>query len=90
MQDHLIWNVNFPALPPKDVKGIKYAPVGDVLYSDYYEPCGENTYQLTGELLYNPNGSDDCDVNLIRDGYVTISPVSMDRTEHSVLNNKII
>lgn len=84
-KSHLIWNVNFPAASPKDIKGIKYAPIGDVLYSDYYEPLGENTYQLTGELLYNPNGSDNCDVNLIREGYVTISPVSMDRTEHSVL-----
>lgn len=87
-QEHIIWNVNFPMLSPKEIKGIKYATVGDVLYSDYYEPCGENSYMLTGELLYNPYGNNDCDVNLIRDGYVTISPISMDRTDHLVLSNK--
>lgn len=89
-QSHIVWNVNFPAVSPLEIKGIKYTSVGDVLYSDYYEQCGDNSYQLKGELLYNPNCENDCDVNLIRDGYVTISPVSMDRTDHFVLNNNII
>ena len=80
-----VWNVNFPSAKPSEIKGKKFAPIGEVLYTDRYEKESENSYKLEGELLYNPNGPKDCDVCLLSDGYITISPISADRTDYTVL-----
>jgi 5'-nucleotidase len=82
-----VWNINFPDVKPNEIKGKRFAKVGDVKYTDRYEKCQENnSYKLEGELLYNPNGPEDCDACLLEAGYITISPISIERTDISTLN----
>lgn len=82
-----VWNINFPAVKPSEIKGKRFACVGDVFYTDRYEKCENvDTYKLEGELLYNPNGPVDCDACLIEGGYITISPISIERTDVKTLN----
>lgn len=86
----VIWNVNIP----KDlelIKGIRIARLGKHIYEDYYEPMGEDTYQLRGEpLKHKYNEGDDCDVDLIRDGYITVTPILYDRTDYVRFNKGLL
>lgn len=44
---------------------------------------GEETYMMTGTLTDNPGNAADADHHLIRDGYVSIVPHSIDTTDYS-------
>ena len=77
-----IWNINFPNMKAKDVKGFVVTKLGKQIYSDRYEKISENVYQLTGELLDNDLNDADCDVEWIKRGYVTITPILFNKTNY--------
>src|SRR4051812_5634178 len=77
-------NVNFPALPPEDVKGIRvcrqglrdYGPMRIVERTD---PRGYDYYWFgLGEVVQTPGHS--TDLEAIADGYVSVSPLHLDLT----------
>lgn len=70
---------------PKDVdsvKGVAICPIGDKKYTDIYnvyptDNANETEYYLHGDeifLYHNPTG---CDVNMLNDNYITISPIKI-------------
>ncbi len=77
-----IWNVNFPDLENGEPKGIKLTALGKHIYSDHYEKIGENEYKLVGDLIDHNENVDDCDVNLIKKGYITVTPMLFNRTNY--------
>ncbi len=83
--DNTVWNVNFPDCNPNEIKGVKFTPVGVVEYSDRYEKTGENSYFLTGELIRSNKNEPDCDSEHILNGFITISPISTDKTDYKIL-----
>lgn len=80
-----IWNVNFPDRNLGEIKGIKITQLGKQLYSDRYEKVGDNQFVLVGELLSHENNDEDCDIEWIKKGYVTITPLLFNKTNYPKL-----
>lgn len=81
-----IWNINFPPCSPNRYKGVKIAKFGKQLYSDRYEKIGVDTYRLVGELIDHNENEQDCDVEWIKKGYVSVTPVLYDKTDKNRLD----
>lgn len=76
-----VLNVN---MPNGNDKGVKFARLGNQLYSDEYRRNKDGTYVLTG-IPVPADKAEDSDVFLSRNGYVTVTPIIYDRTAHDVL-----
>ncbi len=81
-------NVNVPPRKPGDVKGIRRAAVADARYNDRYRvetgDDGQARYFLEGELnCQDPRQW--ADVVAVREGYVSITPMGCDLTDHALL-----
>jgi len=79
-----IWNVNFPA-SLSEVKGIKFTKLGKQLYSDRYVKTSDDEYQLVGELIKHQENDEDCDVEWLNKGYITITPILFNKTNYEKL-----
>ncbi|MBO4262563.1 MAG: 5'/3'-nucleotidase SurE [Clostridia bacterium] len=77
-------NVNFPNLDANEIKGIKFAPLGLLRYSDYYAPTRKGAFRLMGEPL-SDGIAEDNDVSLSSRGFVTITPIKYDRTDREAI-----
>lgn len=80
-----IWNVNFPDKNLGEIKGIKITQLGKQIYSDRYEKVGENQYVLVGELLFHDENEIDCDIEWIKKGYITVTPLLFNKTNYKKL-----
>jgi len=80
-------NINYPV---GEVKGVVFTKTGVNAYCDYYfENEGEegkaNIVQLKGEPVTHKNDINSCDVAYIKQGFVTITPLQLDRTRHDLV-----
>ncbi len=89
LPEGVLLNVNVPALPPEDVRGIQIARLGQRTYRDElivrHDPRGRPYYWIGGaepEDLHE----DGTDVAAIAAGYVSVTPVHMDLTSHRWLD----
>jgi len=77
-------NINFPALPPGDVRGIKIANQGLRDYGRLQivkgtDPRGYDYYWFgLGPMLHTPAHSSDLEA--IADGYISVTPLHLDLT----------
>ena len=78
-------NVNMPNLPSEQVKGARVCPLGIQRYSDEYISRGENAYRLIGDPIDREETSEETDVTLSKQGFVTVTPILYDRTDLSVV-----
>jgi 5'-nucleotidase len=82
-------NINYPNIPAKNVKGTKITKLGDRRYVQELksgkDPRGKDYYWLWGayNCFSNIEGTDCVAVN---EGYVSITPISLDLTDHDMLN----
>ena len=82
-------NVNFPALPPSEVKGIRVVRQGIRDYGrtrivQRTDPRGYNYYWFgLGPVVHTPGHS--TDLEAIADGYVTVTPLHLDLTHEASL-----
>lgn len=82
-------NINFPALLPQDVKGIKVARQG---FHDYSrgsivkgtDPRGYDYYWFGLHGMVHTSGHD-TDLEVIEDGYVAVTPLQLDLTHRESL-----
>lgn len=81
--DTVCYSINFPSEKREEIKGIRFATLGLRKFSDRYE-LRENKdgsgYLLLGEPIPMDNSSSS-DVELIREGYITITPVRIQDTD---------
>ena len=82
-----IINVNYPTCAP--YKGVKFAKMGVVVYSDIFHADENDLYTLKGVPVPHEKNDGDCDVELVKQGYCTFTPLAIDRTDYKVLD-KII
>lgn len=81
-------NVNVPNLPLEKVKGIVITRVGRSRFAEVFHrrtmPRGGDYYWLDGklEVLEDVNGTD---IQAVKSGYVSITPVSFDLTNHAAM-----
>ena len=80
--DNVCFSINFPSNKREEIKGVRFATLGLRKFSDRYE-LQENRdgsgYLLLGEPIPLDNSSDS-DVELIKQGYITVTPVSIQDT----------
>ena len=84
-------NVNVPNLAPGDVKGTRWVRQGRKSYRDRVErrtdPRGGMYFWLWG--VFDPAEIvEGTDLAAVRDGYVSITPLSIDRTNHEELGRR--
>jgi 5'-nucleotidase len=81
-------NVNFPSLPPANVRGIQVTRLGRRVYRDVLirrlDPKGRPYYWIGGDP---PGGEPDAgtDIGALAQGYVSITPLNLDMTDPGLL-----
>ncbi len=87
MDKHLLLNVNIPAVPLEEIKGIKICKQAYAKYDeDFFErvdPRGKKYYWLTGEFK-NFDAADDTDVWALQNNMVSVVPVQFDLTNYKL------
>lgn len=81
---HHLLNVNIPALPREEIKGVKWVRQGTFhQWSDHYDhrvsPFGQQYYWLDGDENHIPAA--ETDSYAVQEGYVSITPLSFDLTD---------
>ncbi|MDE3015334.1 MAG: 5'/3'-nucleotidase SurE [Pseudomonadota bacterium] len=84
----VVINVNFPECPPEEVKGVRVCRQGKRLVSvrltGRIDPKGRPYFWIGGER-------EDCadapgtDIDLLQEGYVTVTPLTLDLTDDQVM-----
>ncbi len=87
---HCVLNLNFPKHPMKDVQGLKVCRHTRAMYDDFYDtrhdPRGRPYYWLDGAIPPEKL-SPDTDRALLTEGWVTLTPLRFDFTNHAYLND---
>ena len=74
------YNINIPPQP----KGIRITHQGGPYYSDDFPPIGNDLYQPSGKPVWNDSGDDTLDTDATVHGYITLTPLTIDRTNWEV------
>jgi 5'-nucleotidase len=84
-----LMNVNFPALPPEQIKGIKPCPQGRRKLDDNLhrrvDPHGRNYIWIGGQRTEPFSEHPTADYMQIKQGYITITPLNLDMTQYPML-----
>jgi 5'-nucleotidase len=84
-------NVNIPALPAAEIKGIMVARQARGSWQEEFEkrkdPAGKTYYWLTGNFINHEPEATDTDEWALSNGYVSLVPVTTDMTAYSFINN---
>jgi len=81
-------NVNIPAVPSDQIKGIRLTRLGRRVFSDSLtrmkDPWGRDIIWLGGGSV-QWTGPDDSDFRAVADGYISVTPLHLDLTHRDVL-----
>lgn len=76
-------NVNIPAIPAAQLKGVKLTRLGRRVFSDSLQPMkdpwGREIFWIGGGSVAW-SGSDDSDFRAVKDGYISVTPLHLDLT----------
>lgn len=78
-----IYNVNIPEEP----KGILITRQGGPYYSDDFEHQGNDMYMPIGKCVYTESETNELDTDAVLRGYISITPLTLDRTRLDVYNS---
>ena len=86
-------NINFPDCAPGKVKGIRVCPQGkrrvSVALSERVDPKGRPYFWLGGDRDNTAN-KPGVDIDFLHTGYITITPLCMDLTDHSTMERMAV
>ncbi|HOY68644.1 MAG TPA: 5'/3'-nucleotidase SurE [Candidatus Ozemobacteraceae bacterium] len=91
-EKNIMYNINIPALPDPEIKGVRVTRMGHVRYRESYEcrrdPIGRPYYWLNGdpEIL---DQSPECDVVAVREGFVSLTPIRAELTDFETFGNMV-
>lgn len=77
-----IYNVNIPPV----VKGFRITSQGGPYYSDDFPAVGNDLYRPMGKPVWTDSGNDALDTDATSHGYITITPLQLDRTNRAVFD----
>ena len=89
--DNVCFSINFPSNKKQDIVGVRFATLGLRKFSDRYElqeHSDGSGYLLLGEPIPLDN-SPESDVELIKRGYITITPVSIQDTAREFIDHEM-
>lgn len=75
-----LYNVNIPPCP----KGIRFTHQGGPYYSDNFPALENDLYQPQGLEVWRDSGDDTLDTDATMHGYITITPLTTDKTNWQV------
>lgn len=82
MKKNSLYNVNIP----KNHKGIRVTRMGGRYYADDFIPQENNMYMPTGKSVWKDSGDYSIDTNAALTGYISILPLSLNRTNMDVFS----
>lgn len=86
----VVINVNIPALPEKEIKGIVVANQGKSTFKERFakrvSPRDNTYYWLDGENVLLDSADTTSDVSALQKGYITITPLQYDLTSYGTLS----
>ncbi len=87
MPNHFLLNVNIPKVGPSEYKGMKICRQADAIWDENFDervdPRGRKYYWMTGKFV-NRDEKKDTDIEVLKNGYASIVPVTIDFTDTSV------
>jgi 5'-nucleotidase len=87
MNKHMLLNVNIPAVPLEEIKGVKLCKQAYAKYEEDFDervdPHNKKYYWLTGEFV-NFDKGDDTDVLALENNYISVVPVQFDLTNYEL------
>lgn len=85
---HTLLNVNVPALPATEIKGVAVTKLGFRHYENTFErrkdPRGRSYYWMGGNVFEDDN-AEDSDVNAVKQGKIVVTPVHFDLTNYPLI-----
>lgn len=83
------WNINVPAIATAEINGHKFVETGHRVYEDRVvkreDPWGRPYYWQGGVVVMDPD-QPGTDVQAVNQGYVAITPVSLNWTDQKLLS----
>lgn len=84
-----VLNVNYPSCPMEETRGVRVCPLSTATWRNAYterrDPRNNSYWWLDGEL--NPDEiTKDSDCHLLREGYITVTPLLIDYTDRENLD----
>ena len=80
LSKHRLYNVNIPVEP----KGIHITRQGGPYYTDDFDPREDNLYMPVGRCVHENGGDLSLDTDCVVSGYVSITPMTLSRTDMAV------
>ena len=78
-------NINIPPLPAGQIAGIRFTRQGRRIYKDAiqetFDPWGRKHYWIGGGTVHWSGGTG-TDEEAVRDGYISVTPIHLDLTNH--------
>ncbi len=85
-----LFNVNIPALPPSEIRGIRVTTLGRRRYADSItrarDPSGREYFWIGGGVVHW-RGDQASDFQAVADGYVSVTPLHLDLTNYELLED---
>jgi 5'-nucleotidase len=85
---HTLFSVNFPPIPPDEVKGIRVTSLGQRRYLESItranDPWGKEYFWIGGGQS-EWEGSPDSDFRAVGEGYISVTPLHLDLTSYHLL-----
>jgi len=82
-------NVNVPNIERDEIKGWKLTYQGRTKYVEKYvervDPRGNSYYWIDGDLVER-EGENDADFHAVKEGYISVTPIQFDVTNHDYLS----
>ena len=86
-------NVNLPAIPANQVKGIKLTRLGRRVFSDSLQPMkdpwGREIFWIGGGSVAW-SGAEDSDFRAVKEGYISVTPLHLDLTARDRLDDSAL
>lgn len=83
-------NVNIPAIPAKELQGVRLTRLGRRVFSDSLtpmkDPWGRDIFWIGGGSVAW-SGSEDSDFRAVSDGYISVTPLHLDLTAKDRLDD---
>ncbi len=84
-----VLNVNIPSIDRNKIKGLKVCKIGERNYNNVYieveKSASHKVYKISGDPDDAVQG--DTDVDMIKEGYVTVTPLHYDLTNFNLISN---
>ncbi len=87
---HTLFNVNLPPIPSAAVKGVRLTRLGRRTFSDSIakmkDPWGRPIFWIGGGSV-TWSAEEGTDISAVREGYISVTPLHLDITSHSRLDD---